>query len=138
MAGKIKDNERKLQKKVITPTASTDTPIGKQKKGFCPKNYTPYEFEGSNKHREQVTNVLKEAGFTRRMVETKVADILLRNVSETKELKANPSTSNFDLIIVAVVEAAQRNADTSRLDNLLEKIFGKKKIVNRLDGVTYS
>lgn len=72
-----------------------------------------------------VASVLIRAGFTREMVERKVADILLMNTKETHQFKNDEQTCNFDLIIIAVVEAAQRNADTARLDNLLEKIFGK-------------
>lgn len=72
-----------------------------------------------------VSSVIEKAGFTRQMVELKVADILLMNSTETREVKADEKTSNFDLIIISVIEAAQRNADTQRLDNLLEKIFGK-------------
>lgn len=72
-----------------------------------------------------VVAVLKEAGFTREMIECKVADILLMTKPETQAMKNDASTSNFDHIIIAVVEAAQRNADCARMDNLLEKIFGK-------------
>lgn len=74
---------------------------------------------------EPLSNVLKAAGFTREMVERKVADALLMNSRETQDCKNDPDTCNFDLIVISVVEAAQRGADTSRLDNLLEKIFGK-------------
>jgi hypothetical protein len=69
--------------------------------------------------------MVRAAGFTREMVERKVADLMLMTAQETSEFKAANDTCNFDLIIIAIVEAAQRNADTGRLDNLLDKIFGK-------------
>lgn len=72
-----------------------------------------------------VSGVLREAGLTREAVETKVADILLMNARETQEFQNDPDTSNFDLIVLSVVDAAKRTADCSRLDNLLEKVFGK-------------
>lgn len=78
-----------------------------------------------------LVTILGKAGFTREMVETKVADILLMDSEETRKMKNDPKASNFDLIVIAVAEAAQRNADTNRLDNLLDKIFGK---VVRIDG----
>jgi hypothetical protein len=75
--------------------------------------------------------VLENAGFTREMVERKVADVLLMDMNELREFKQDAHTSVFDLIVIAVAEAAIRNADTNRLDNLLDKIFGK---IVRIDG----
>ncbi len=72
-----------------------------------------------------VSKTLQRAGFTKEYVELKVADILLRNQIETQELRNDPHTTNFDLIIASVVNAAIVQADCGRLDNLLEKIFGK-------------
>lgn len=74
---------------------------------------------------EGVSAVLTKAGFTRDMVERKTADILLMNARETTEFKNDEETCNFDLIVISVVEAAQRTADIARLDSLLEKVFGK-------------
>lgn len=75
--------------------------------------------------RPKVSSVLIKAGFTKEMVERKVANVLLMNAKETQDMRNDKDTCNFDLILLAVVEAAQRTADTARLDNLLEKIFGK-------------
>lgn len=72
-----------------------------------------------------VSTVLQRAGFTREMMETKIADILLKTAKETNLFLAAEDTCNYDLIVCSIVQSAQRNADTHRLDNLLEKIFGK-------------
>lgn len=77
------------------------------------------------KTQPRISSVLNAAGFTQEVVQTKVAEVLLMNRTETQEMKNDEFTSNFDLILIAVIEAAQRTADTGRLDNLLEKIFGK-------------
>lgn len=74
---------------------------------------------------EGVAHVLTKAGFTRDMVERKTADILLMTAAETHEFENDAETCNFDLIVCSVVKAAIRTADCGRLDNLLEKIFGK-------------
>jgi len=87
--------------------------------------------KGEFKAPHSIVSVLANAGFTRDMVERKVADILLMNSQETRIMEADPNASNFDLIVIAVAKAAARNADTNRLDNLLDKIFGK---VVRIDG----
>lgn len=92
------------------------------KKNQAKKGHNNRTFD---KPSNNVTTVLARAGFTREMMETKVSDLLLMTAEEMREFKAASTTSNFDLIVVSVVEAAQRNADTNRLDNLLEKIFGK-------------
>lgn len=126
MANKLKDKSRKLHPKEITPADKEAKNYQSVKKGMVYGGADPYNPESENiRLREPVTKVLQNAGFTREMIEVKVADLLLRNVKETQALKNEPETSNFDLIIISVIEAAQRGADTGRLDNLLEKIFGK-------------
>lgn len=91
------------------------------KKGVKKKRSNAGVAQASN----AVSTVLQRAGFTREMMETKIADILLKTAKETNTFLAAEDTCNYDLIVCSIVQAAQRNADTHRLDNLLEKIFGK-------------
>jgi hypothetical protein len=99
---------------------------GHRKKKIRKGDTVPFERPGYG-----LTRVLENAGFTREMVERKVADVLLMDMNELREFKQDAHTSVFDLIVIAVAEAAIRNADTNRLDNLLDKIFGK---IVRIDG----
>lgn len=81
---------------------------------------------GQNINRsEGIISKLQKQGFTREAINEKIAEILTLDRDTTAELKMDSSTTNFELMVISLVEASIRTADAGRMDNLLEKIFGK-------------
>lgn len=81
---------------------------------------------GENINRaEGLISKLVKQGFTREAINEKIAEILTLDRDTTAELKMDANTTNFELMVISLVEASIRTADAGRMDNLLEKIFGK-------------
>src|ERR1019366_4520465 len=104
--------------------------MGRKTPGSMPKgkaNNFGTQFKPGHKGMNPISvqTLLAKEGFTKQMVNEKIAEMLVANRKHTDKKKTHEETSNFDLIIISIIEAAIRNADSSRLDNLLEKIFGK-------------
>lgn len=93
------------------------------KKGHHPKN----EFKKGHGGLKAggIISELKKQGFTREAINEKIAEILTLDRDTTAELRMDSATTNFELMVISLVEASIRTADAGRMDNLLEKIFGK-------------
>lgn len=94
---------------------------------FKKGNKTKSQFKsGQNTNRsEAIITKLSQQGFTRDAINSKIAEILTLDRDTTAEMRLNPETTNFELMVISLVEASIRTADAGRMDNLLEKIFGK-------------
>ncbi len=99
----------------------------KPSNGFKKGYKSPTQFKKGHPcvNPKSVISRLEDAGFTKDMINQKISESLLANRDTTNEKKLDKDTSNFELIVISLIEAAIRNADSGRLDNLLEKIFGK-------------
>lgn len=84
-----------------------------------------------------VMSYLRKEGFDRSAINEKIVEVLTMTRDDSVKMKANGQTTNFELIVLSMVESSIHHADGGKLDHLLEKVFGKS-IVSGVQEINFS
>lgn len=107
-------------------------------KGAVPVGIETRFQKGNIPRNKSLRTMLAEHGMTREVINEKFSHLLSSNHDELLKIKREKETTVLELMVVAIIEHGVKFADTSRMDNLIDKVFGKMPVEARNTNINYN